>query len=53
MTSFKFSKVNIDSLLKLRSMMKALKIEDMKAVEKSIYWCQGAWGWTIPAYRRR
>lgn len=47
MSSFKFSKGNIYSLLKLRSMMKTLRIEDMKDVEKSIYYAQGAWGWNF------
>ena len=47
MISIKFTKVDIRSLLKLRSMMKTLRIEDMEAVEKSIYYAQGAWGWNF------
>ena len=48
MTSFTYTKVNIYSILRLRSMMRSLKIEDVKAVEKSIYRCQNACAWSFP-----
>ena len=48
MTSFNYTKVNIYSILRLRSMMRSLKIEDVKAVEKSIYQCQGTCAWNFP-----
>jgi hypothetical protein len=48
MISFNYCKVNIYSILRLRSMMISLRIEDMKAVEKSIHQCQGTCAWNFP-----
>lgn len=48
MSEVRFRTAGFSSLLKIRGMMRTLRVEDMRAVERSIYEAQGSWGWRFP-----